>query len=313
MAEEIERKYLVDHEKWQKLSKPAGQHYRQGYILIDPKKTIRVRLTETNGYLTIKGESVGSTRPEYEYEIPMNDAKELLNDFCTTELSKYRRLINYKNRVWEVDEFLDENDGLIIAEIELENEEEDFELPPWVGGEVTGNKKYYNANLVENPFEDWEDEIPDIGGLKFSTDRLLHVPEAILKDIADNMEAGLKCYIHKETQEIIGLPDEDRFPDADLDNEAWQEEIQKLADNPNKYIEIGSMNSSDSFKVMEDFVDLLPNNSTKTRLITALEGHKPFANFNHQIHNSGEYKEQWFKFRMARGVEWVREQLDAIH
>ena len=96
MALEIERKYLVNHQKWQALSKPAGQHYRQGYLLTDPKKTIRVRITETKSFITIKGESTGATRLEYEYEIPHKDAEELLNNFSTAELEKTRYKIIYK-------------------------------------------------------------------------------------------------------------------------------------------------------------------------------------------------------------------------
>ncbi|HEV2830606.1 MAG TPA: CYTH domain-containing protein, partial [Hanamia sp.] len=112
MAQEIERKYLVDRRKWQALTKPAGQQYRQGYLLTDPQKTIRVRLTEASGFLTIKGATKGATRPEYEYEIPVKDAKELLDNFSDAKLTKTRYKITYKNKLWEVDEFLDDNEGL---------------------------------------------------------------------------------------------------------------------------------------------------------------------------------------------------------
>ena len=155
MGKEIERKYLIDHEKWQKLGKPAGHLYRQGYILTDPKKTIRVRLTDTSGFLTIKGLSVGATRLEYEYEIPVSDAAELLDKFSIVELSKTRYKIEHKNRIWEVDEFLGDNSGLIIAEIELKSEAEYFERPEWVEKEVTGEEKYYNSNLADKPYKNW--------------------------------------------------------------------------------------------------------------------------------------------------------------
>ncbi|MFN0176454.1 MAG: CYTH domain-containing protein [Saprospiraceae bacterium] len=155
MGQEIERKYLVDHHKWKKLDKPPGQLYRQGYLLIEPQKTIRVRLTTTSGFLTIKGLSVGATRPEYEYEIPLDDAKELLDNFSISELSKIRYKIIFENKIWEVDEFLGENSGLIVAEIELTSEDEIFSIPSWVGREVTGEEKFYNSNLTIEPYNTW--------------------------------------------------------------------------------------------------------------------------------------------------------------
>jgi CYTH domain-containing protein len=155
MAKEIERKFLIDLEKWGKIEKPPGHHYRQGYLLTDPQKTIRVRLTDDSAFLTIKGISVGATRLEYEYEIPAADAKELLDNFSTSELSKVRYKIGFGNKIWEVDEFLGDNVGLFVAEIELRDESETFDLPDWVGKEVTGEEKYYNANLTINPYKNW--------------------------------------------------------------------------------------------------------------------------------------------------------------
>src|SRR5688572_10570117 len=102
MGLEIERKYLVDRNKWQLIDKPTGQLYKQGYILTDPTKTIRVRLTTDKGFLTIKGLSMGATRPEYEYEIPFDDAKELLDNFSMAELSKIRYKIIFDSKLWEV-------------------------------------------------------------------------------------------------------------------------------------------------------------------------------------------------------------------
>ena len=155
MGKEIERKYLIHHDKWQKIEKPSGQLYRQGYLVTDPNKTIRIRLTEASGFLTIKGLSIGATRLEYEYEIPTSEAKELLDNFSISELSKIRYKINFENKVWEVDEFLGENIGLIVAEIELESEDEHFEVPDWVDKEVTGEEKYYNSNLTILPYKKW--------------------------------------------------------------------------------------------------------------------------------------------------------------
>lgn len=156
MAIEIERKYLVHHDKWQQYPKGKGQFYRQGYMLTDPSKTVRLRLTDTEGFITIKGLSVGPSRTEYEYAIPREDARELLDKFCTSDITKLRYKVYEGGRLWEVDEFLDKNEGLILAEIELSHEDEAFVLPEWVDKEVTGDEKYYNANLSHHPFSQWE-------------------------------------------------------------------------------------------------------------------------------------------------------------
>ncbi|OWK74334.1 adenylate cyclase [Flavobacteriaceae bacterium JJC] len=155
MALEIERKFLVKEKLWQQSDKPSGELFRQGYLLTDPVKTVRVRQTADKGFITIKGISVGATRTEYEYEIPASDAEELLNGFSGSELSKTRYKILFEGKLWEVDEFLGDNEGLIVAEIELENEDEIFALPEWVDVEVTSEEKYYNSNLTLNPFKNW--------------------------------------------------------------------------------------------------------------------------------------------------------------
>ena len=156
MGIEIERKFLVNHDQWELLVTPAGEFYRQGYLLTDPQKTIRVRQTSDKGFLTIKGISVGATRAEYEYEIPFEEAKELLDQFAVAELSKVRYKIAIENHIWEVDVFSGKNQGLIVAEIELESENEKFVLPTWIDREVTGEEKYYNSNLVTKPYKDWK-------------------------------------------------------------------------------------------------------------------------------------------------------------
>ncbi|TCD04549.1 CYTH domain-containing protein [Pedobacter frigidisoli] len=156
MGKEIERKFLLNHTEWLKLDKPAGKHFRQGYILTDPNKTIRVRITETQAWLTIKGISIGASRSEFEYEIPLEEATELLDNFSESKLAKIRHEITHQGKLWEVDVFLGENDGLIVAEIELESEDEQFDLPHWVAEEVTHDKKYYNSNLTMYPYKDWK-------------------------------------------------------------------------------------------------------------------------------------------------------------
>ena len=155
MAKEIERKFLIDLQLWQTVEKPVGKRFRQGYLVTDPQKTIRVRLADTRGFLTIKGITEGATRLEYEYEIPGEEARELLDNFSMSELSKIRYLVPFKGKVWEVDEFLGDNAGLFVAEIELESEEEAFELPEWVTKEVTGDERYYNSNLTIHPYKAW--------------------------------------------------------------------------------------------------------------------------------------------------------------
>lgn len=155
MGKEIERKFLINQQKWDSLSKPAGKLLRQGYLLTDKDKTVRVRATETKGFLTIKGQTVGATRLEYEYEIPLSEAVELLDHFSQSELSKTRYEIAHEGKLWEVDVFSGHNDGLIVAEIELESEAETFSLPDWVSHEVTEEEKYYNSNLTVSPYKDW--------------------------------------------------------------------------------------------------------------------------------------------------------------
>ncbi|WP_461790369.1 CYTH domain-containing protein [Pedobacter sp.] len=114
-----------------------------------------MRQTTSQGFLTIKGISVGAVRTEFEYEIPFKEAGELLDQFSTAELSKIRYKITFDGKVWEVDEFLGDNTGLIVAEIELLTEDENFSIPEWVGVEVTGDRKYYNSSLTSHPYQNW--------------------------------------------------------------------------------------------------------------------------------------------------------------
>ncbi|MEO3403198.1 CYTH domain-containing protein [Mucilaginibacter sp. CAU 1740] len=156
MAIEIERKFLIDQDKWQQLEKPLPMHLRQGYIFSDENKTIRVRVADNVGTITIKGSTVGIRRSEFEYTIPADEGFQLLNSFAVSELEKYRYNITYAGKLWEVDVFLGDNQGLVVAEIELDSEEEQFELPQWVTIEVTGDKRYYNSKLSTHPFKNWD-------------------------------------------------------------------------------------------------------------------------------------------------------------
>ena len=155
MSKEIERKFLVKKAKWNAANKPVGVQYQQGYLCIDNGKTIRVRITDSNSFITIKGKLQGDTREEYEYEIPKQDAHRMINTLSIGSIFKTRYKIKFQNKLWEVDEFSGRNIGLAMAEIELEDKDEIFDLPEWVGKEVTDDERYYNANLVMNPYEKW--------------------------------------------------------------------------------------------------------------------------------------------------------------
>jgi adenylate cyclase len=156
MGIEIERKFLVDHDKWKQLAKPKGTHFRQGYVLSDDNRTIRIRVTDKHGYITFKGASSGISRPEFEYEIPIEEGLELLKGFALSEIEKVRYCIEYDGKVWEVDEFAGDNSGLIMAEIELTHEEEIFKKPYWATAEVSDDERYYNAYLSTHPFKNWD-------------------------------------------------------------------------------------------------------------------------------------------------------------
>lgn len=152
MGKEIERKYLVKGDRWKNLAQ--GVLYRQGYIAT-VGATVRVRVIGDRGYLTIKGKSIGTVRSEFEYPIPVEDAEEMLNTLCDRPLiEKFRYIIPYGNLLWEVDEFLGDNAGLIIAEVELENEQQQVTLPDWIDKQVT-DSKYFNSNLVKHPYKLW--------------------------------------------------------------------------------------------------------------------------------------------------------------
>lgn len=155
MGIEIERKFLLTSTSWKQLA--SGTSYRQGYLNSTKERTVRVRTIDDKGFLTIKGLSVGATRVEYEYEIPVADAERLLDDLCEKPLiEKNRYKITHAGFVWEVDEFFGENMGLMVAEIELESEDQSFEKPIWVGEEVTGDPRYFNSSLIKEPYTQWK-------------------------------------------------------------------------------------------------------------------------------------------------------------
>ncbi len=157
MRQEIERKFLVRDDFTRESVESI--HIAQGYLSSVPERTVRIRIQGENGFLTIKGESEesGATRCEWETSIPVSDAKELLKLCEPGIIDKTRYIIPATNgRKWEVDQFHGDNDGLIVAEIELESEQEAFDKPAWLAEEVTGDPRYYNAALSKNPYKTWK-------------------------------------------------------------------------------------------------------------------------------------------------------------
>ncbi len=157
MGKEIERKFLVKNDDWIKKGVPVL--YIQGYLSINRDAIVRIRTIDDKGFLTIKSSVVGISRYEFEYEIPFDEASFMLETLCKKPLLKKERTkILYNNFLWEVDRFLEENKGLVIAEVELEKEEQNPELPSWIGEEVTGDPKYYNSNLINNPYSEFSNK-----------------------------------------------------------------------------------------------------------------------------------------------------------
>jgi len=154
MGIEIERKFLVTSDAWMRLGEPVL--LRQGYLSSHPSRAVRVRIEGGQAVMTIKGKNVGASRGEWEYPIPMEDAQEFLDKLCEQPIiEKYRRRIPHAGFVWEVDEFLGANAGLVVAEIELPSEDQVFDKPAWIGDEVTHDKRYLNSNLIANPYSNW--------------------------------------------------------------------------------------------------------------------------------------------------------------
>lgn len=154
MGQEIERKFLINNSDWQ--GQVEGQLYRQGYIPTIDNRTVRVRIVANTGYLTLKGPALNLVRSEFEYEIPLADAQTMLDTLCEPPLiEKYRYRLPVDDVVWEIDEFVGANEGLLIAEVELTSPDQVVSLPSWIGDEVTGDPKYYNSNLARHPFQQW--------------------------------------------------------------------------------------------------------------------------------------------------------------
>jgi CYTH domain-containing protein len=154
MGRELERKFLVTGDGWRKGGKRS--RLRQGYLCASRERSVRVRLEDGRGTITIKGPAEGIARPEYEYRIPARDAARMLSRLCERPLiEKTRTRVRFGGLVWEIDEFAGDNAGLVVAEVELPRADRRVALPPWAGAEVTDDPRYLNANLFKNPYRNW--------------------------------------------------------------------------------------------------------------------------------------------------------------
>jgi adenylate cyclase len=154
MATEIERKFLVQGTQWRN---DSSVRFTQGYLNRDKERTVRVRIAAGKAFLTIKGVTRGASRAEFEYEIPVADAEQLMKLSDGPIIQKNRHVIVHDGLKWEVDEFFGDNAGLVLAEIELTSEEQSFSRPPWLGAEVTQDRRYYNSSLASHPYCLWRE------------------------------------------------------------------------------------------------------------------------------------------------------------
>lgn len=155
MATEIERKFLILPEKWEALTKPQPLYCLQSYIATENKKVVRARVIGDKGFLTIKGKTEGISRLEFEYEIPKSEAQEMIDQLGGPAIEKNRFFIPQDEYTWEIDVFMGDNEGLLVAEIELPSVDAKFNKPDWLGKEVSDAPKYYNVNLQQSPFKTW--------------------------------------------------------------------------------------------------------------------------------------------------------------
>lgn len=155
MGIEIERKFLVIDDSWREGAEP-GIVMQQGYLIAAKQASVRVRVEGKQARINIKSMTLGVRRQEFEYPIPLHDAQTLLKTLCARPLiEKVRYPVHYGGKIWEVDVFGGENTGLVVAELELQHEAESFEIPPWLGREVSDDSRYYNTSLVRHPYRDW--------------------------------------------------------------------------------------------------------------------------------------------------------------
>ena len=196
MGKEIER-------KWREAAHP-GVRYRQGYLSRGPERTVRVREAGDQAFITIKGKASGLTRPEFEYPIPLEDARELLDQLCVTPIvEKTRYDVSVNGHKWEIDEFEGINHGLLVAEIETENEDPLSGLPDWVGEEVTSDPRYLNANLVRHPFAEWNGQ-PQPAESRFHLKRGESVRKGLLRIVHEEVENAIRQFSNpKDLDEAV--------------------------------------------------------------------------------------------------------------
>ncbi|MFZ1386074.1 MAG: CYTH domain-containing protein [Thiolinea sp.] len=155
MALEIEHKFLLISDEWRNLVS-RSEVFRQGYLSNNPAASVRVRIADDKASLNIKGMTIGTHRPEYEYSIPLQDASELLDQLCARPIiEKTRHFVAFAGKTWEIDEFAGENSGLLVAEVELNEIGEHFQRPSWAGADVSGIERYYNVSLLKYPYSQW--------------------------------------------------------------------------------------------------------------------------------------------------------------
>jgi adenylate cyclase len=154
MAKEIERKFLVNTAVW--VPRDPGTHFKQGYLNSQKERVVRVRIEGAFAKLTIKGLTTGVTRTEFEYAIPVDDADVMLTHLCEQPLiDKHRHVELHGGLKWDIDVFHGENDGLVVAEVELPSEHTAIEMPTWAGGDVSNDPRYFNSNLLKQPYRTW--------------------------------------------------------------------------------------------------------------------------------------------------------------
>lgn len=154
MPQEIERKFLVKDDSWRAATLRSSE-YRQAYLANNARCSVRIRIEGDQAKLNIKTATLGVTRGEYEYPLPADEAEEMLDRVCGPAIEKTRHLIEHAGHRWEIDEFHGANQGLVVAEIELQSEQEQFERPSWLGAEVSDDPRYYNVCLIDHPFSAW--------------------------------------------------------------------------------------------------------------------------------------------------------------
>ena len=154
MGMEIERRFLVNSDEWRKLG--DAREYRQGYLSVDPMRTVRVRVVGDQAWLTLKANITDTSRHEFEYSIPRLDAQTILDAMCPMQVEKNRTRLQFAGNLWEVDEFSGANAGLVLAEIELPGEDTAFDKPEWLGEEVTADSRFTNAYLADHPYSTWK-------------------------------------------------------------------------------------------------------------------------------------------------------------